>query len=239
VAAQIFQNPLAVNNDNASSGLVNPIEPFNLDTTDNLPFTYIVDGTPSHGVLAVNGVPATPGTTFTQADINAGQVTYKYNGGNFSQDSFAFHVHDSVGDTSSTFSIDIFALWQPAAIGDFNGDGIPDIIWQTFATTAAGGPLLSGSSEWLMSANGGVFSPQLTTPSAPAGAGWSLPPGVLDTAQDAAIFHGKPAGPTFPGAGDFNRDGFTDLLWVNSGGATSEWLGSASGTFTPVATRRL
>ena len=45
------------------------------------------------------------------------------------------------------------------ASGDFNGDGIDDLMWQNAGTGA--------TSEWLMSANGGLGS----NPSTPAAAG--------------------------------------------------------------------
>jgi FG-GAP-like repeat/Cadherin-like len=231
----IVQSPLLVNRENTS--FVYTILPSNLTTEDTVgAFQYVVQTTPTRGSLTVNGVLATSGTTFTQADIDTGKVKYQFAGGTFSQDGFSFFIHDSLGDTPSSFDMNIFALWKPAAVGDFNADGITDVTWQTFATTPAGTPLLAGSSEWLMSQNGGLLGAPLTSPSAPDP--WFLPRGALDAFHDAfATFFGAFPRPIYAGAGDFNRDGFTDLLWVNSStGQTSEYLGSQSGLFTPVGT---
>src|SRR5205085_1750265 len=56
--------------------------------------TYTVTSLPG-GTLTVNGHPVTAtGTTFTQADLDAGQVTYTP-GGSDSNDNFGFSVEDS------------------------------------------------------------------------------------------------------------------------------------------------
>ena len=83
----------------------------------------------------------------------------------------------------------------PLSTGDFNGDGIQDLMWENAPTGT--------TSEWLMSANGGLGS----NPATPGVPGWNM-----------------------VASGDFNSDGIDDLMWQNPlTGATSEWLMSAQG----------
>ena len=72
---------------------------------------------------------------------------------------------------------------------------------------------LSGAtSEWLMSAQGGLGG----NPATPGAQGWNL-----------------------VASGDFNGDGITDLMWQNAAtGATSEWLMSAAGGLAAIRRRR-
>jgi subtilisin-like proprotein convertase family protein len=61
---------------------------------------------PAHGELLVNGVTATPGTQFTQADVNNGVIRYYDFGLNLGADSFNFSLSDGNGGMASgTFLI--------------------------------------------------------------------------------------------------------------------------------------
>ncbi|MEO8141395.1 MAG: FG-GAP-like repeat-containing protein [Sphingomicrobium sp.] len=88
--------------------------------------------------------------------------------------------------------------WHVVGTGDFNGDGRDDILWRSDS-----GQL----SDWLGQANGGFM----------------LNDAVALTTVDNAW--------TVAGTGDFNGDGRDDILWRNSNGQLSNWLGQANGGF--------
>src|SRR5439155_1231152 len=65
---------------------------------------YTITSGPSHGTIELNGIAA---TTFTQADIDAGLVTYTHDGSENFADSFSFAVSDdgAAGGSTGTFTI--------------------------------------------------------------------------------------------------------------------------------------
>ncbi len=69
---------------------------------------YTVDAVPTNGTVYLSGVALNAGDTFTQADINGGQITYIHDGGETTSDSFDFTVDDGAGTTtSSTFNFTV------------------------------------------------------------------------------------------------------------------------------------
>ena len=76
--------------------------------------TYTVTSIVSNGTLLLNGTALPDNDTFTQADIDAGLVTYDHNGSNTTSDSFAFSLADGGEDgaaaTTGTFSITVTAV---------------------------------------------------------------------------------------------------------------------------------
>jgi hypothetical protein len=117
--------------------------------------------------------------------------------------------------------------WHVAAIADFNGDGTADILWRFSTQTAAGGWAAGQTSLWFM--NGATRL-----------GGGALP------AQLGKFHTTTPTGWLVVGTGDFNGDGFTDILYRFGGpsttaigaGQTAIWLmqgttGTAP-TLTPV-----
>src|SRR5206468_4331156 len=74
-----------------------------------LSVTYTVETTPGFGTLQLTGVTLNAGDTFTQDDINTGQVTYIDNGTSAGTDSFAFSISDgdlgTVGTTTFTITV--------------------------------------------------------------------------------------------------------------------------------------
>ena len=79
---------------------------------------YTVKATTSNGTLRVGGTALGISDTFTQADIDAGQLTYDHDGSETVSDSFDFTVDDASGTSSSgTFNITV----TPA-----NDDGGPE-----------------------------------------------------------------------------------------------------------------
>ncbi|QDV47196.1 Cadherin domain protein [Stieleria neptunia] len=80
------------------------LETTDIDNTDNQ-LVYTVDVLPSNGTLYRSGVVLNVSDTFTQADIDAGLITYDHDGSGTTSDSFDFTVDDGAGTTtSSTFN---------------------------------------------------------------------------------------------------------------------------------------
>jgi VCBS repeat-containing protein len=76
-------------------------------TAAQLTFTIVT--LPAEGVLLKNGAPVGFGTTFTQADVNAGLITYKagHIHGGHTPDSFTFTVADAVGAQIGPFTFNV------------------------------------------------------------------------------------------------------------------------------------
>ncbi|NET29860.1 calcium-binding protein, partial [Okeania sp. SIO1I7] len=108
--------------------------------TDNPPneVTYTVTELPTNGQLILDGAAVAVNGTFTQANINAGLLTYQNTaGGDENSDNFTFTVSDGEGGEIAATSFDI-TVNQPApppppppgvingTDGDDNLDGTPD-----------------------------------------------------------------------------------------------------------------
>ena len=76
-----------------------------LQTTDvdntNAQLVYTVTGATGNGTLRLSGTALGVSDTFTQADIDAGNVTYDHNGSETTTDSFDFSVDDGQGTAST------------------------------------------------------------------------------------------------------------------------------------------
>jgi len=105
-----FESPFNVfiNNNNwltLAVGATATITEDKLKATDSIgdPVTYTVTSGPSYGTVNLNGNPT---NSFTQADINAGYVTYTQNGTFVASDSFGFSAGDGKGGyDAATFTI--------------------------------------------------------------------------------------------------------------------------------------
>ncbi len=99
---------------------------------------------------------------------------------------------------SPNFSEFVVNNWNVIATGDFNGDGIDDLLWRE-----DGGHM----TNWLGSSSG-------------------------DFVQNSAQFS-EFVMPNWQvvSTGDFNGDGIDDLLWREDGGHMTNWLGTVSGDF--------
>jgi hypothetical protein len=100
---------------------------------------------------------------------------------------------------AGTFSINLGSAWHVAGTGDFNGDGRSDVLFQNSDGTVT---------DWLGRADGS-FTGNAGTFSVNLGTAWHV-----------------------AGTGDFNGDGRADVLFQNSDGTVTDWLGRADGSFT-------
>jgi hypothetical protein len=82
----------------------------NLRTTDpessddKITYTFDPAGNsalPLYGLLKLNNVPLSDGATFTQADINSGNLAYQHDGSEYGNDGFVFQVTDEFGHPAS------------------------------------------------------------------------------------------------------------------------------------------
>jgi Concanavalin A-like lectin/glucanases superfamily/Cadherin-like len=99
--------------------------------------TYAITSGPTRGTLRRSGAAT---TSFTQADIDAGRITYQHNGSATTSDSFSFTVNDGLGTTTSgTFNISITSA--PAGLTDNFDSGDPtgwdDGIWSAGGTAGS------------------------------------------------------------------------------------------------------
>jgi len=98
-----------------TQGMGAVIAPTLLQTTDGDPgdtLTYTVTASPTSGTL-------TPATTFTQAEIDAGNVSYQHDGGSALSDAFEFSVSDGRGGTiaPTRFDITVETANRPPLVG--------------------------------------------------------------------------------------------------------------------------
>ncbi|HEX8840184.1 MAG TPA: VCBS repeat-containing protein [Sphingomicrobium sp.] len=158
-------------------------------------------------------------------------------------------VPDAPFIKESGFHIIVPNDWHVVGTGDFNGDGYDDILWRSDAGTVR---------EWLGQADGlfhgNVANLDITVPTDWNVAGiadfngdgyadilWRSDAGTVRDwlGQADGGFHGNVANLniTVPldwriaATGDYNGDGYADILWRDNDGTLRDWLGQANGTF--------
>ena len=142
-----------------------------------------------------------PGTNWTVAgtgDFNGdgiSDILWRDQGGVVTD--YLGNSSGSMSDNASHLWINPGTNWKVVGIGDFNGDGISDILWRDqtsgvvtdYIGTAGGGMTDNASHLWLN-----------------PGTNWSV----------ASI-------------GDYNGDGISDILWRDQTGVITDYLGNSSG----------
>ena len=108
---------------------------------------YTVTTLPTAGTLKLNGTPIALNGTFTQANINAGLVTY-VNGGANSHDAFDFTVQDVSGSPTATQAFNITV----------NDPGIVTPLANTGLTVNENATATVTSGELAYSDDGGAFN---------------------------------------------------------------------------------
>jgi uncharacterized delta-60 repeat protein len=113
----------------AENGTANFITPVMLQTTDvdntSGQIVYTITSATSNGTLRRSGIALSVGSTFTQADVDAGVVTYDHNGSETNSDSFSFSVHDGGGTASTgTFGFTITPVNDNTPVITSNGGGL-------------------------------------------------------------------------------------------------------------------
>lgn len=107
------EGPVLVINDTLKTkpGENNPIAVSVLRTDDSnnsaAELQYILSTTPMEGELQLNGSPLSTGMSFTQEDINSGNLSYSHVGNEDVLDSFVFTVNDGEGGFTGSHIFDI------------------------------------------------------------------------------------------------------------------------------------
>ncbi len=124
---------------------------------DNLPsqVTYLVTAAPTVGTLLVAGTPING--SFTQAQLNGGQLSYRHDGSESITDSFAFTLTDGIATVPGTFNITVNPVNDP-----------PVLVSNTGVTLAQGGVVTIDGTELLVTDVDGPLVPIYTVGSAPA-----------------------------------------------------------------------
>jgi len=155
----------------------------------------------------------------------------------------------SFTDNGVNFRANPGAAWHIAGTGDFNGDGISDVLWRN-----DNGALVDwlGRGNGAFADNGSNFSANPGTAWHIAGTGdfngdgksdilWRNDNGVLTEwlgqanggfADNSANFLANPGSAwRVVEIADVNGDGRSDILWANNNGIVTDWLGQANGGF--------
>ena len=115
-------------------------------------WVYRLSSAASAGSVEVGGVAIDPGTTFTQAQLLAGEVVYRHDDGETSSDSIAFIVNDGNSDSgSATLNIDVSPVDDSPTL---SAVATPIVVLEGGSYTLSASELLAAdvdtaSSEWV------------------------------------------------------------------------------------------
>jgi hypothetical protein len=203
---------------------------FDDNTSMHAQETYSIVTGPAHGTLLKSGVAT---TSFTQADIDNGLISFHENVTGATSDSFTFNVTDAAGNTSATTLFQIAV--RPEIAEDFNADGHSDV--QLFSNSGTVGEWQLNGTQITGGGNAGTLDPAWHI----AGTGDFNADGHGDTLlfrnsgtvgewqlNGTQITGGGNVGTLDPswhiaGTGDFNHDGRSDVLLNSNSGTVGEW----------------
>jgi hypothetical protein len=152
------------------------------------------------------------------------------------------------GFTTPTLAV-VDPSWRIQGVGDFNGDGLTDLLWRNtngdagiWLTTAGGGFTTVDFGviglDWTIQGTGdfnGDGKADLVWRNANGAVGeWLSKPGSGFTGFTTPTLAVVDTSWRIQDVGDFNGDGLSDLLWRNINGDTGIWLTTAGGGYTAV-----
>jgi Ca2+-binding RTX toxin-like protein len=230
-------------------------------------FTFHLSGNVliySGGSMTLNNVPAGHFVTTAatgggvQLTLQAGTAPHDFNGDGFSDivlrndngqiTDWLGQSNGSLVDNSAVFSVNPGTDWHVEGLGDFNGDGLGDVLWRND----------SGAVVTFLGAPNGSFAGNVNFNLNPGtdwhveGTGdfngdgrddilWRNDAGAVVTllGNSNGSFTGNVNFNLNPGldwhvagTGDFNGDGRDDILWRNDAGSVVTLLGNSDGSFT-------
>ena len=218
------------------------ITPWGISNSGAITGNYVDKGGQSHGFVASRSTPHdfyNVGTAGVLWRSGSGLATWDMSGS-------AIFSSGTVTYQGQTLNPD--PSWSVAGIADFNADGAADVLWRQ----NGGGPLalwqMSGST--VNASNSVTYNGNVVAPDASwsvAGVGdfdadseadilWRQSCGALATVVDGRFDghleqygdnNGSAVAPdaswTIAGIGDFNGDGYSDIVWRQSSGALALW----------------
>ncbi len=108
---QIISNgPLTI-----AEGAITTITKTVLQTSDpeSQPLTYKLVAQPLHGTLSLNSIALSTNSTFTQADIDSGRLSYQHDGSETTSDAFFYNVTDGTTPSDQIFNINVTPVNDP------------------------------------------------------------------------------------------------------------------------------
>ena len=191
-----------------------------LDFSDNISsaaqVTYTIVTAPQNGTLLLNGSPT---SSFTQAQIDNGDVSYDQTGRFVTSDAFSFTVSDAAGNTTP---LEQFQIVIPSPPGTFTG--VPEILWFN-STTGDVGYDNGADTTWH---DLGVVPPGYTVASVGDFSGENTSDILWFNATTGDVGYNDgpnttwhdlgavPPGYAVAGVGDFSGGSTSDILWFNA-----------------------